>query len=246
MPDVKLYNRPSISLFGKKDSLTLRGKQDLTLHTLWAGPTLAGGEEMPVPALIETWQFIDANIWAVTNPATGTAWQNVVGSTPLILAGSIPNLSETASIRTKDYWVIPAFTSANSVYAKFTLEFEMRLTNLANIDETATFFGIGAANATRVSNDIIGFAVLADVLQTVSKVAAVETNNTAFGETLTDVNKFKIVIIPGHCRFYLQGVEIADHTTITNDRAQVVKFHHVANATGASGIYLGQIRMWNE
>jgi len=83
-----------------------------------------------------------------------------------------------------------------------------------NVDNTLSFWGwMPIAAGLRTTDNIIGFALIGDDLQTVTDSGGGETVNTGFGETMANHNKFKIVIEEEQVLFFLNEVLIATHTT---------------------------------
>lgn len=200
--------------------------------------------------LYEGWQDeagIDATVWTVTDPATGAAWARGA-SGAYLRATSAPNANETARLRSNQRWIAaPDIYGTNTVLRKLVLEFEMKLTGVANLDETLTFIGLTpAVGNDRSSNNIIGWGINTDALESITDDAGVETTNTGFGETLTNWNKLKIEIYSGHVKFYINEVEVADHTTNLPDLPMYLNFFIDTAAGGAATIELGVIRAWTE
>ena len=199
---------------------------------------------------IETWQDeagIDATVWTVTDPATGAAWSRGA-SGAYLRATSEPNADETARLVSDQRWVVAqSLYDTNRILRKFVLEFELKLTNVANIDNTLALFGLTSVTThTRASNNIIGFALASDVLQSVTDNGGTETVNTTFGETLTNWNKLKIDIYAGHVKFHVNEVEVADHTTNLPDAPMYLNCFVDTEAGGAATTELGDIRVWTE
>jgi hypothetical protein len=199
---------------------------------------------------IETWQDeagIDATVWTVTDPATGAAWSRGA-SGAYLRATAAPNADETARLVSDQRWIAaPDTYGTNTILRRLVLEFELKLTTVANIDNTLAFFGLTTAtDHDRTDNNIIGFALASDVLQSLTDNAGAETVNTTFGETLTNWNKLKIEIYAGHVKFYVNEVEVADHTTNLPDAPMYLNYFIDTDGVGAATIELGVIRIWNE
>lgn len=204
----------------------------------------------PLVDFIETWQDeagIDATVWTVTDPATGAAWSRGA-SGAYLRATSAPNANETARLVSDQRWVAaPDTYGTNTVLRRLVLEFELKLTTVANIDNTLALFGLTSVTThTRASNNIIGFALASDVLQSVTDNGGTETVNTTFGETLTNWNKLKIDIYAGHVKFHVNEVEVADHTTNLPDAPMYLNCFVDTEAGGAATTELGDIRVWTE
>jgi len=203
----------------------------------------------PGITVIYPWQdaVIDAALWTITDPATGTAW-----GTPKALSWggrgitSVPNANETARIVSDQPWdALPTLWGTNYIQRSLYVEFIMALANVANMDNTLCFFGLTPDPANdRSSNNIIGFGLNTDVLETITDNAGAETTNTTFGETLTDVNRFGIFVMEDAVYFLLNGTIIASHITNLPDSLQYLNFFIDTEAGGAGTIELGKIRVW--
>jgi len=199
--------------------------------------------------LYEGWQDeagIDNTVWTVADPATGVAWTRGPAD-GYLRAFSTPAANETCRLRSNQAWpFMPDTYGANTILRKSILEFELKLTNVANIDNTLAFFGLSGVLSDRQSQDLIGWALLADALQSLTDDGGAETVNTGFGETLTNWNKLKIEACAGHVKFYLNEVLVADHTTNLPDDPLYVNFFVDTEAGGFAMIEVGIIRCWFE
>lgn len=213
------------------------------------GPS-PGGNYGPTVFLDETWQDelgIDMTRWTVTNPATGAAWaRGAVGA--YLMAVAAPNANENARLRSNQRWVCtPTVYGPDQILRRFTLEFESYLQVVGNIDNANFFLGLtNAQAATRASNNIIGFGLVAGALQTITDSAGLETTNTGFGEVLTNLNKFRIDVFLNTVQFSLNETIIATHATNLPDSAMWINFYYPTGAGGASILSLGIIRAWFE
>ncbi len=204
----------------------------------------------PTVELCETWQNetgIDVNLWTVTDPATGTVWSRGA-SGAYLRAMSAPNADEDARLVSDQRWVAaPDIYGTNTTLRKLVLEFELKLTDVANLDETRTFLGLTTgAGDYRSTDNIIGWGINTDVLESITDDGISETTNTTFGETLTNWNKLKIEVYSGHVKFYINEVMKADHTTNLPDFPMYINFHVDTVAGGAATIELGVVRAWTE
>lgn len=205
----------------------------------------------PVPCLFETWQEIDASVWSVTDPLTGTPWTPIALNNN-IWGAAVPAASENCRIRTRQWWnFLPGLYSTAYIYRKLILEFEFMLSAggqpLGNIDQTVTFLGFSAtAAAIRTTNNIAGFYLQGNALSTVTDRGGSETLFTGFGETLTNQNKLKIEASLGHVRFYLNDTFISDDVTNLPDSQMVGNFYLATNVGGAMTVFLGGLRIWYE
>ena len=205
---------------------------------------------LPHHSLYEGWQDeagISAVTWTVTNPATGGAWaRGAVGS--YLMAVSSPNANEFARLRSNQRWVCaPSVYAPNQIIRRFIIEFESYLQLVGNIDNANFLFGLtNAAGGTRASNNIIGFGLIADALQTITDDGGLETVNTGFGESMIALNKFKIDIYSNTVDFYLNETLIAKHITNLPNAPMYPNFYYPTEGGGASIVSLGSIRCWTE
>jgi len=212
---------------------------------------LLGGAATHETFLYEGWQDelgIDFTVWTATNPATGAVWARAPDAAgEYLVVSAAPNANEVGRIRSNQRWqAIPTVIDTNTVIKRMVLEFEMRITNLANLDNTLCFFGLTPGiGSTRAANDIIGFALVGagNALQTVTNNGGIETVNTGFAENLANMNKFKIDAYEDHVKFYLNEVEIADHITNLPDLVGYINFFFDTTAGGACTPEIGIVRI---
>ena len=210
-----------------------------------------------LPAMIETWQFIDSFIWTKTNPVTGAAWNNVVGiSPPGCWATATPNASEFARLVSRDFWLVgPGVFSPTTRQQGFYLEFELMVTNEANIDLSHTFYGLSLPGDDRTSNNLIGVIYnndgvggTAGRLLALQDIGGVESSyiisNLEFIQPLEC--KIRIECVAGAIRWYVNEVakyNLVSASLASTDGQAVVNFNHATNATGPSAIRIGQVAM---
>ncbi len=198
--------------------------------------------------LYESWQGVfDDTIWARINPATGVPWDRGVSGS-FLLHQCTPNADETARLRGLHYWVHNWLADpTNLLLKRLCIEWEMTLGVVANVDNAISFFGwMPIAAGLRTTEDIIGFALVGDALQTVTDSGGVETVNTGFGETMANHNKFKIVIEEGQILFFLNEQLIATHTTNVPTIPVLPNFYIDTEAGGACAFVFGITRIWQE
>ncbi len=203
----------------------------------------------PLPSLCEAWleSTIDASLWTVVNPLTGTAWTIATHATGHRVAYAHPALSENCQLYAKMAQIVcPVALQTDSVVKKAVLEFEMKLTTVANIVNASFFVGFGTAASTRTFDYIIGWGLAADALVSVTDDGGVETTATGFGETLTNFNKLRVELSYQHARFFLNETQIADHRTNLPALANLFTAYMATEAGGDAYIYLGPIRTWME
>jgi hypothetical protein len=220
------------------------------LNEILAGLSYLEMGTRPSLNLYEGWQDeagIDPAVWTWINPATGAAWaRGAVGA--YLRATTVPVANETARLRSNQRWIAaPGIYATNTILRRLILEFELRLTNVANLDNTICFFGLTTGiGDTRATNNIIGWALLADVLQSVTDNGGAESTTTGFGETLTNMNKLRLEAYLGHVRFFINEVQVADHIANLPSFPFYLNFFVDTEAGGAGTIELGIVRAWTE
>lgn len=219
------------------------------------GRTNLSAGRRPLVSLYEGWQDelgIDNSLWTVTDPATGAAWARGAVN-DLLMAYVAPNASENARIRSNQRWVAaPENYGVNRILQRFNLEFVAQFVNVANFDNTGFFMGLTTGIAdTRATNNVIGWRLngAGNALYAFVDDAGVEDQVVAWGETLTDINKFKIEIFEGHMSFYLNerlGGGFNFRVTAMPNFPFYLNFYFPTTAGGAATARLGSIRAWLE
>ena len=116
----------------------------------------------PSQSLYEGWNDevggIDLSLWTLTDPVAGAAWSRGA-SGAYLRATAAPNANNNCRIRSNQrYIVAPDTYGTNTILKRLTVEFELKLTNLANIERTETLFGLTTAvGDKRPSADIVGW-----------------------------------------------------------------------------------------
>ena len=212
-------------------------------------PKLVGSLSRPQVELYEGWVdgTIDAAKWTTTNSATGPGWSaGAIGA--YMRATETPALNEVCRMVSDQLWIAgPNVYGTNTILRALMLEFELRLTNVANLDNAITFLGLtSGAGDTRASQNLIGWALVGDVLQSVTDNGGVETVDATFGETLTNFNKLTIAIAPGIVAFYVNEVMVTGHITNLPDAPMYINYYLDTEAGGGATIELGVVRAWYE
>jgi hypothetical protein len=158
----------------------------------------------------------------------------------------VPNANEVARLVSNHVWDAQVTLWGNNTIQKsLNMEWEAMLANVANMDNANTFMGLTAVSTdTRSSNNIIGFGLNTDVLETVTDSAGVEQATTTFGETLTNLNRFRIQVTTTNVKFYLNGSVIATHATTFPRMPMYLQFILDTEGTGAATLKLGKVRTW--
>jgi hypothetical protein len=207
----------------------------------------------PRVSFYEGWQDeagIDLTRWTVTNPATGGAWvRGAVGQ--YLMAVVSPNAGENGRLRSNQRWTLsPSVYGANQVIRKFVLEFESYLQGVANIDQANFILGLtNTIGSTRVTNNLIGWGLTANVLQCITDDGGAETVTASPGTVMNDLNKFKIEVSLDSVVFSVNEVVVATHiTTVPNTLPNIpawLNFYY-PTGVGASILSLGVTRCWPE
>lgn len=216
-------------------------------------------EMRPETQLFEGWQDelgIDFTLWTLTHPAT--TWVRGAGAgvaAPHLVATNTMILNELSQLVGNQRWPIaPDVWDENTVLRRVVYEFEMTIATVANLDNGECFFGFTPLQTdTRASNNIIGFALIADALQTVTDDGA-PTVNTGFGEDLAVYNKFRIDVLTPliagvptpSVRFYLNEALIATHVTTLPDLPMYPNWYFDTEGTGGCVSQVGIVRIWTE
>lgn len=214
-----------------------------------------GGGPGPLPApsaspkvsFNETWQDelgIDFTVWTATNPAGG-AW--VRGANGAYLRVTAPfALNNVGRLRSNQRWIAtPDTYGVNTYIRKMFCQFEFQIDTVANLDNAACFFGLTEIiGATRVTNNLIGWALIGDALQSVTNDGGVETVATGFGENLANWNLLEMEIDAGRVEFTLNGVIVASHVANLPDVPMYLNFYFDTEATGGCNPQIGMIGIW--
>ena len=207
----------------------------------------------PMLDFAEFWetQAIDPAVWVSTVPATGVL--GVTNSTYGHRCRIQPNANETGRIASQlAFPVSPNLWGPNTVIRKLVFEFMATVDVVANIDNGQSILGglCFSQVATRAFPiPWCGFALVGDALQTVTRDGGAEVVNTGFGETLTNINLFRILVIRGQIQFFLNGTLLPapnPHTTNLPDDGLWINHYIDTEAGGAGGIYIYPIRLWTE
>lgn len=220
------------------------------------GEIIASGSVIERADIYETWQLeaIDPAIWVAGGTAAVPFAVNAPLDYPWLTCRAIPAALETARLRSVQRWPVATNlwdVNHATIQTGFSMTFELILANVANIDNTHAIFGLVPDPVnTRNSNNIIGFALTGDALQTVTDSGGVEETNTGFGETLTNHNKFKIESNKNvdYVNFYLNGTLIATHTNVLAVPVQLMylMFYIETEAGGGATIGVGQVAVWTD
>lgn len=205
---------------------------------------MSGG---PLVCLAERWvgERIDNRKWIITDPATGTAWTVDVNSGRLA-AEVVLNASETARMSSKQRWNVAPdkLELGSSIKKSFFWEAEIKLVDVANIDNAEFMIGLCDANNTKRStvNDFIGFGLSDSEWSTLVIEDGGPPLETAYPSyTPTDYNKLSYLIINGNVLFWINGtyLETVDISAIAGPLYFVYYIEN--NVGGASTYYMSEL-----
>ena len=124
------------------------------------------------------------------------------------------------------------------------IEWEAKLSNVANVDNSIFFMGINAsASATRATTNLIAFGLASDSLVAVSDNAGTETTTAISGITLADRNMYRLSITGGQIEYSVNGSILATHTTNIPDVIGYLQFNHDTEG-GASNLDIGFVHVF--
>lgn len=183
-----------------------------------------------LPYLVETWQDvlgIDATVWTTVLTVGGTVTRSVAEEPyqKVILAGAAAG--DAARLHSVQEWQLaPDTWGANTFNRVLIMEWEAKFANVAEIDNATFFMGLSAiALATRASDNIAGFILTADALNSITDDGAGETFKAVGAPVLTNWHKYAVVAYNAIIEFYVDEVMQARHTTTAAERLPDVNAH---------------------
>jgi len=219
----------------------------MTFGTVQA--SLSTSSDLALPVFAEFWETetIEADVWTETDPATGTLAIDATEA-GYIKVNLAPNANETgrlvSDIRFK---VGPDQIASNTIAKKLVVEFEGKFTNVANIDNTLSFFGLSATtNAVRTTDDIAAFTLTGDALYATTDDASTENDAAAGSPTITNWVKYKIEAYGGNIDFYVDETRTNNFTSDLPDAMMYLNFYVDTEGGGAGTFDLGPVRAWYE
>ena len=158
-------------------------------------------------------------------------------------------VNQTARLRT-----IFTFRATPSVFNAGTptsmvrgmyVEWEAKFTNVANIDNAASFMGLNASNsATRATTNLIAFGLNSDSLIAISDNAGTETTTAISGITLTNRNLYRLTIQGGQIEFSVNGNIVATHTTNNPDIIGYLQYYIDTEGGGTANLDVGFVHVF--
>ncbi len=202
--------------------------------------------------LLESWQDdFDVNPALWGTPVTGTGGialdKTEQPYQKCILTG--PANADTARLYSQQVWSAgPTVWGANTFWRRLMMIWSAKFTTVASIENTTFFMGLApTVAATRATDDLIGFCLTADALNTLTDNGSVETLNAAGAPTLTDWHTYALEVYRGGVVFYVDGVPVQQHVTNLPDYNFRMTFY-LPQEAGANGgqLHIGPVTCWNE
>lgn len=205
-----------------------------------------------MPFLVEFWETesLLASVWETIVDGGGTQAFGTAG-------GYMYYDMDTDAVGDNDvilnskyrFQVRPAsFGDSNSMIQRFVLEFEVQaVTAVASHDNTNFFLGLSSAKSNDITQtDLIGFYLDTDVLKAKTDDGGTESTTGAITATITNWNKYKIVVEDTKVTFYFN--ETAQTPIITNlpDVAMYLIFGTRAEGAAAVGLNVGNVKAYYE
>lgn len=191
------------------------------------------------------------NLWQTTVAATGTVSTLTAGSLRVVRL-NCPAGADQARFGGQRKIVTPISPGTNYLYTRLTMEWSAILVNVANHENANFIMGMGdeAAGATidhRGANDALGFILVSDALNTLTDSGGTETVTVVpSAPTLTNYNRYKIVIENGSVQFYVNKVLEVTHTTNIPALPLKINFVVISEAAVAAELRIGPLRCWLE
>lgn len=209
-----------------------------------------------MPYLTEFWESeaLTAAVWEETLDGVGTGAFGTAGGYMYYDLDTEAVADSDVILNSKFRWQIKPgiFGDSNNMIERFVLEFEAQaVTAITSHDNTNFFLGLSSAKSNDIAQqNLAGFFLDSDVLKGKCDKAGTETGGItgAITATLTNWNKFKIIIEDGSITFSLNG---SDETALINaasqpDVAMYIIFGTRAEAGAAVGLNIGNVRAYYE
>ena len=201
--------------------------------------------------LTEQWSNADNTFTGAWNRETGSnsTIARVTSDSDMVKAAIAVPASDTARLRTTyQFRVTPSkfsITDNTSMVRGIFAEWEAKFTNVANINNTTFFMGFSESDTgVRTTNDIIGYGLSSDAIQTVTDNGGTETTNLPSSVTLTNRNLYKLAITENQIEFWINGNQVATHTTNLPDIMPYFMIYNASEAGGSSTVDLGFCRVF--
>jgi len=142
-----------------------------------------------------------------------------------------------------------SFNLLTGVITRVVLEWDMRITNVANILNSSFLVGFGSAKTSiRTSNDVAGFVLVSDVLNALTDDGGTEAlTDVSSGITLSNWNKYRVTAVPGDTvQFYINDTPVATHDVAAEvpDDVMYIVIHNANDAAADADVDIAHIRQW--
>ncbi len=205
-------------------------------------------------SLGESWQDAappghDTNLWTEVITASGGIARvtTEVGYLKQVFTG--PANADTARLHSVQQWpVAPTLWGAEMIYKRFVFIFEVKFGTVASIDNTTFFMGLAPTTGSiRTSQELIGFVLTADALNSLTDNGGTETLNALGAPTLTDWHLLAIECYAAGVNFYVDGAVAATHITNLPDENYYLTWYVPQEAAANSGeLHLGVLGCFYE
>lgn len=190
----------------------------------------------------ETWQDpippgIDAGLWTRVVTGTGAIAQDLteIPYHKILMTG--PTNGGTARIYSNHRWTVaPRLWGANHIYKRFLFMWEAKIATVASVNNPTFFMGLASTiAATRATDDMIGFILTADAINTFTDDGGAETITVpAVAPAVANWHLYGIEVYPGGIAFYIDGALAAAHIVNMPDIAFYLTWYFPQEA-GANG-----------
>jgi len=211
------------------------------------------GFNRDLPYLTEFFEdeTINAAVWDETVTNTGTITFAIdAGYKYVNLSTGATDVSTAVLNSDQRFEFRPnSFNLVQGVITRIVLEWDMRLTNVANMLNTSVLFGFGNSKTSiRTSNNIAGFILDGDVLKSITDNGGnEELTDVSSGITVANWNKYRITALPGNIvQFYINDTLVATHNDAANlpNDAMYIIFHNANDSAADAGVDVAHIRQW--
>ena len=199
--------------------------------------------------LSEQWANDTDEFTGAWNRSSDSYITRVKTDTDMPKAAIVVPVNQTARLRTIfTFRATPSVfdsQSPTSMVRGMYVEWEAKFTNVANVDNSATFMGLNAsASATRATTNLIGFGLNSDSLISITDNAGTESTTAISGITLTNRNLYRITVTGGQIEFSVNGNLVATHTTNIPDIIGYLQYYLDTQGGGSSTLDIGFVHVF--
>ncbi len=157
-----------------------------------------------------------------------------------------PDNASIAKLSSKFFvWNPESAETDKDIWQRVVLEFEAALVGVTAQNNSKFLMGLAQTNGERSDDNVLGFSLVSDALNTLTDKAGTETENVVSSPpTLTAYNRYKIVLSNGSVEFYVNGALV--DTIITNIPAIPLKaaFVLISDNSGSAELRVGATRLY--